>query len=122
MVGEVSEKIKQFTDFLSEALSLYDIALDGMHKEEKRLQDFLHAIEFEAYAKERSKICTKLHKSRMERRRYKDIVEELEEVVRFCSDQQNKKVLDQLTQLLGRVRKIEKYHRERQYIPRVKED
>lgn len=122
MVGEVSEKIKQFTDFLSEALSLYDIALDGMHKEEKRLQDFLHAIEFEASAKERSKICTKLHKSRMERRRYKDIVEELEEVVRFCSDQQNKKVLDQLTQLLGRVRKIEKYHRERQYIPRVKED
>ena len=122
MSGEVSKKIKQFTDFLSGAQSAYAIELDGMHKEEKRLQDFLHAIEFEPSAKERSKICTKLYRSRLERRRYKDIVEELEEVIQFCDNPQNKKVLNQLTQLLGRARKVEKYHRERQYIPRVKEE
>lgn len=122
MTGEVSERIKQFTDFLSEVRKLYSFSLDGMRKEEKRLQDFLHAIEFETSAKERSKICTKLHKSRLERRQYKDIVEELEEIVRFCDNPQNKKVLDQLPQLLGRVRKVERYHRERQYIPRVKEE
>lgn len=122
MSGEVSKKIKQFTDFLSGAQSAYAIALDGMHKEEKHLQDFLHAIEFEPSAKERSKICTKLYRSRLERRRYKDIVEELEEVIQFCDNPQNKKVLNQLTQLLGRARKVEKYHRERQYIPRVKEE
>lgn len=118
----ISDKIKEFNDFLSEARKLYAIALEGMHREEKRLQDFLHAIEFEPSAKARSRICTKLHKSRLERRRYKDMVEELEDVIRFCDNPQNKKTLGQLPQLLGKIRKVESYHRERQYIPRVKGD
>lgn len=75
----VSEEIKRFLDFVDESRKEYSRAMDGMHLEEKRLQDFLHAIEFAPTAKERSKICTKLHKSRQERRRQKDTVEELEQ-------------------------------------------
>lgn len=118
----VSEGIKQFTDFVKENSKLYQIALENMKTEDKRLQDFLHAIEFESNAKKRSKICTKLHRSRVERRKYKDIVEEREEIVIFFSDPQHKKTLDQLSQLLGKVRKAEKYHKDRTYYPRVKEE
>lgn len=116
-----SEEIKKFLDFIDECRRLHAIAVDGMKKEEKKLQDFLHAIEFESNSKERSKICTKLHQSRLERRRNKDMVEELEEIVKFFQEPQHKKTLDQMTQLLGKVRKIEKYHAERTYYPRVKE-
>ncbi len=117
----VSEEIKRFIDFVDESRKEYSSAMDKMHLEEKRLQDFLHAIEFEPTAKGRSKITTKLHKSRQERRRQKDTVEELEELVKFFQEPQHKKTLDQMTQLLGRIRKVEKYHAERQYRPRVPE-
>lgn len=116
-----SEEIKRFLDFVEESRRIHAVALDNMKIEEKKLQDFLHAIEFETNSKERSKICTKLHQSRLERRRNKDMVEELEEIVKFFQEPQHKKTLDQMTQLLGRVRKVEKYHADRQYYPRVKE-
>ena len=121
-MNNVSQEIKRFLDFVSESRSLYNMALTNMKDEEKKLQDFLHAIEFESNSKERSKICTKLHQSRLERRRNKDMVEELEEIVKFFQEPQHKKTLDQMTQLLGKVRKIEKYHAERTYYPRVKEE
>lgn len=117
----VSEEIKRFLDFVDQSRKEYSSAMDGMHLEEKRLQDFLHAIVFAPTAKERSKICTKLHKSRQERRRQKDTVEELEALVKFFQEPQHKKTLDQMTQLLGRIRKVEKYLAERQYKPRVPE-
>lgn len=92
-----------------------------MKKEEARTQDLLHAIEFETNVRERSKICTRLHHSRNERRRNKDIVEVTEEIVKFFAEPQHKKTLDQMRQLLGRVRKVEKYHKDRTYFPRVKD-
>lgn len=117
-----SEKIKAFLDFVEESRKVYNLSLEGMKKEEKKLQDFLHAIEFEPNSKERSKICTKLHQSRKDRRRYKDLVELYEPVVQFFQEPQNKKTLDRMTQLLGSVRRVEKYHRERTYTPKVKEN
>lgn len=118
----VSDEIKHFLDFINQSQKNYASAIEAMHLEEKRQQDLLHAIEFAPTAKERSKICTKLHKSRQERRRQKDTVEELEELVKFFQEPQHKKTLDQMTQLLGRIRKVEKYHAERQYKPRVPEN
>ena len=114
-----SEEIKAFLDFIREVESHYMIALEAMKTEERRMQDFLHAIEFEPHAEERSKIATKMRASRIVRRENKDIVEELEPIVDFLSVQQNKKAIDQLTQLLGRIRKVEKYHENRSYHPRV---
>lgn len=118
----VSDQIKQFLDFVDNSKKEYTYSLEQMKQEEKKLQDFLHAIEFEPLAKERSKICTKLHESRQQRRRYKDIVEEREEIVKFFSDPQHQKTLNQLTQLLGKVRKVEKYHADRTYYPRSEID
>lgn len=117
-----SEKIKLFLDFVDESRNLYSLSLEAMKKEEKKLQDFLHAIEFETNVKERSKICTKLHLSRKSRRAYKDQVEIYEPIVRFFQDPQNKKTLEKMKQLLGEFRRTEKYHQDRTYITRVKED
>lgn len=117
-----SEQIKAFLDSVEDSRKVYNLSLEAMKKEEKKLQDFLHAIEFEPNAKERSKICTKLHQSRKARRGYKDLVEINEPIIQFFQDSQNKKTLDKMTQLLGNVRRVEKYHRERTYSPRVKED
>ena len=114
-----SEEVKAFLDFIREAEPRYMLALEAMKTEEKRTQDFLHAIEFEPHAGERSKIATKMRASRIARRENKDIVEELEPIIDFLSVQSNKNAIDQLTQLLGRIRKVEKYHENRSYHPRV---
>ena len=57
----------------------------------------------------------------VDRRKYKDIFEETDDVVRFFREPQHKKTLDQMRQLLGTVRKAEKYHENRHYINRIKE-
>lgn len=116
-----SEEVKRFLDFVKESQDLYETAKKNMQQEDRRLQDFLHEIEFEPTAKKRSRICTRLHKSREDRRCYKDLVEETEDLVKFFEEPQNKKTLDKMVQLLGKLRKVEKYHRERTYYPRVKE-
>lgn len=121
VITMVSEEIKSFLDFVEESRKLYTYALEQIKLEEKRQTDLLHSIEFEPSCKERSKISTRLHKCRKDRRRFKDMAEEREEVVKFFQDPQHKKTLDHMTQLLGKVRKVEQYHEKRIYIPRVKE-
>lgn len=116
---KTSEKIKAFTDFLKQADSEYNMAFAAMSMEDKRAQDLLHSIEFETSYKERCKLATKLKECRRTRRKNKDIVEELQPVVDFIQDSRHKKTLDQLSQLLGAVRREENYHRNRSYKPRI---
>lgn len=57
-----------------------------------------------------------------ERRRQKDEVMRLELIVSFFDEPQNKKVLNNLRQLMGRQRKQEEFlNSKREYKPRVKE-
>lgn len=114
-----SENIKAFLDFLKQSETDYKAAYAAVNTEDKRGQDLLHAIEFEASYRERNKLTTKLRNSRIERRENKDIVEELQPVMDFIQDPRHKKTLDMLQQLLGAVRKEENYHRNRAYLPRV---
>ena len=114
-----SNEIKSFLDFVQRSTQEYKTACETVEKENRRLQDFLHAIEFEEHAKERSKICTKFRESRKQRRISKDTMEELEPLVKFFQEPNHKRTLDKMTQLLGEVRKVEKYHANRHYCPRV---
>ena len=117
-----SEYISQFLNFIAEAKREYASAVEGIRTEEKRQEDLLHEIEFCKVAKERNKLTTKLHKCREQRRKYKDIKEELEPIVEFANEPANKKVIDKLSsQLLGQVRKAENYHENRVYKRRLKE-
>lgn len=117
-----SEQIKAFLDFVEDCSSLNAMAREGISTEEKRQQDLLHMIEFETSSKKRGPIDTKLHRCRTSRRRYKDIFEETDDIVQFFREPQHKKTLEQLRQLLGKVRKVERYHQNRSYTLRVKEE
>ena len=115
-----SEYISEFLNFVSEAQSHYKFCYEEMETQDKLTQDYLHMLELDDLkCSERSKLATKLAINRKDRRYYRDRVEELESIVRFFEDPQNKKVLDKLKEVLGQTRKAENYHKNRIYIPRV---
>ena len=115
-----SEYITEFLNFIAAAQSHYKFCYDEVNAQDKLTQDYLHSLELdEIKCSERSKLATKLAINRKDRRYYKDRVEELEPIVNFFSEPQNKKVLDKFTDVLGKVRKAERYHEDRTYVPRV---
>lgn len=115
-----SEYLTEFLNFITVACSQREMYGEYINREDKLTQDLLHSLELDNLpCAERSKLATKLAINRKDRRYYKDRVEELEPIAAFFSDPQNKKVLDKLAQVLGAVRKQEKYHETRAYKPRV---
>lgn len=121
MEKKVSEQIKSFLDFIDECRELNSMAYDGVREEDKRHQDLMHEIEFEDDPDKIAEIGMRVHQNRVQRRVYKDIYEVTAPVIEFARDPQNKKALDSARQLLGKVRKVEKYHETRVDIPRIKE-
>lgn len=120
MNKQPSEYLTEFLNFVTEAQSHYKFCSDEVNNQDKLTQDYLHSLELDDLKRdERSKIATKLAINRKDRRYYKDRVEELQPIVDFFTDPQNKKVLDKLTNILGACRKAENYHKDRIYIPKV---
>lgn len=120
MNKQPSEYLTEFLNFVTEAQSHYRFCSDEVNNQDKLTQDYLHSLELDDLKRdERSKIATKLAINRKDRRYYKDRVEELQPIVDFFTDPQNKKVLDKLTNVLGACRKAENYHKDRIYIPKV---
>ena len=112
--------LSEFLNFVSEAQSHYKFCTEEMKKQDQLTQDFLHSLELDDLKRgERSKLATKLAINRKDRRYYKDRVEELQPIVDFFADPQNKKALDKLTNVLGACRKMENYHKDRIYVPKV---
>lgn len=115
-----SEYISEFLNFVAEAQSQYRFSSEEVNNQDKLTQDYLHSLELDGLkCDERSKIATKLAINRKDRRYYKDRVEELESIVQFFEEPQNKKVLDKMKQVLGATRKVEGYHKDRNYVPRI---
>lgn len=120
MIDNPSEQITNFLNFITAAQSHYKFCKDEQEKQEKLTQDYLHSLELDGLnCSERSKLATKLAINRKDRRYYKDRVEELEFIVKFFEDPQNKKMLDKIKQVLGETRKAESYHKDRKYIPKI---
>lgn len=110
--------ISSFLDFVREAESQYAFCAEEMKTQDKLTQDILHSIELDGLKSgERSKLATKLKTNRKDRRYYKDRVEEYAPVAEYI--RKNKQIINGLTQLLGEVRKQEKYHENRTYFPKV---
>ncbi len=117
-----SQVIKTFLDFVDNAKSdyNYNYNLEAMKNEERITQDYLHKLELEGLnCRERSKIATQLVANRQARRNYKDAVEELEPIVDFFEDPQNRNLMKKMSELLGQIRKVENYHQRRFYVPKV---
>ncbi len=117
-----SEKLQDFIKTIQSYETTYKLSFETVGLEDKKLQDLLHEIELSANAKERNRAAAKLKDSRKARRAAKDEVLMLENIVKFFEEPQNRKVLNQMGQLLGRQKKQEKMLlSERTYTPRVKE-
>ena len=115
-----AQTIKDFLTFIDGVQEEYTFYLESMKKEERITQDYLHKLELEGLnCRERSKIATQLAHNRQARRQYKDMVENLEPIVEFLADAKNRSVLNAMSQLLGQVRKVEQYHQNRFYMPKV---
>lgn len=104
-----SKHLEDFLNFLDQCSREYQYAFDNMSKEDKRLQDLLHEIEFAADKAEKNRAATSLQRSRRERRRNKDMVKLYERIVKFSEDQSNRRTINLLRQLLGQQRKEEEY-------------
>ena len=120
MIKQPSKCLSDFLNFVSDAQSHYRFCTEEMKKQDQLTQDFLHSLELDDLkCGGRSKLATQLAINRKDRRYYKDRVEELQPIVDFFTDPQNKKVLDKLTNVLGQCRKMENYHKDRIYVPKV---
>jgi 5'-deoxynucleotidase YfbR-like HD superfamily hydrolase len=120
-ITKPSEYITSFLNFLSDIQRSYDVSYDAVNDKDLLRSDLYHKIEDENtdYA-ERCKVATQLATCLRDRRYYKDRVEEAEPIVAFIDD--NKRLIKDLEELLGKVRKIEKHHETRFYVPRVLKD
>jgi hypothetical protein len=116
---KVSLSVKEFMDFVSQVKSDYEYSYALVNQLDKQYgTDLAHELELSP-SKDKNKIATKMRTNRLDRRYYKDIVEEIEPVYQLMTDPQHKKTFDMLNQVLGKVRKAEEYHKDRTYHPRV---
>lgn len=109
--------MSEFLKLVQDSKKDYDFAAMSVATEDKMLQDLLHAIEFSTDKAERNRLATQLKKSRNDRRMYKNRVEALAPFIDFT--EKNKVAIEQLKQVLGRIRKIENEQANRAYYPRV---
>lgn len=115
-----SESISEFLDFIKQTKSEYEIAKIKLSEADKLSQDLLHKLELEGKtARERNIISKELQICRKERRYYKDIIEETSDLIFFISEAPHKKTFDILSNVLGKIRKSESYHKNRNYTPRI---
>lgn len=118
-----AEQLAEFLNFIDSCIQEYQFAYGAVNDEDKRLQDLVHEMEFAADKAERNRVATRLQRSRRTRREYKDIVMRNKLIVEFFEEAANRKVLNQLRQLLGRQRREEEFlQSKRIYKPRMKRE
>ncbi len=118
-----SELLSSFLAFIDQVSKEYRLASDEVGKEDKKVQDYIHMIEFAQDKAERNRNATALQRSRRYRREQKDKTILYGEIVKFFEDPSNRRCLNNLKQLLGRQRKEEEYLKsDRIYHKRAVED
>lgn len=104
-----SEVITDFLNFLEESKGRYESAYEDVGEEDRKLQTFIHDIEFALDKGERNKVCTKLQQSRRARRRAKDRALLYEKIHKFYTDKNNQALLKALRRLQNEQISEEKY-------------
>lgn len=116
----LSEYIGDFCKVVNNAQKDYRYSSDEISRLDKMTQDYLHLLELGGLKyKERAKLATELQKCRQLRREHKDIVDSLAPLVNFLGEKKNENMMNQLREVLGRVRRVEKSFEYRVYVPRV---
>lgn len=116
----LSEEISGFLSLLDDAQKDYLWAIDEEERLERLTQDYLHLIELsDVDCHEGAMLLAKLKACRQQRREAKDMVLVLLPVVEFLETERGKLLIGQLQQVLGKVRRAEKYIDSRTYTPKV---
>lgn len=115
-----SEQLEGFAAWAKSIEPIFREASAAVQKEDLRMQDLLHAMEFASDKVERNKIATKMQKSRKVRRENKDQLQRYELVMEFFRDGSNRAMLKRMEQLIKQQRAREAYlNGKREYKPRV---
>lgn len=117
---KLSDKLAALINFLRSCEKEYQHCQAELQKTQLEEQDLIHYIEL--YGQDDNQRCdlsTELRTVLLTRRAYKDWMEELEPLAVFLSAPPKGKLTDGLSQVLGDIRKAEKYHRDRVYQPRA---
>lgn len=110
-----SEYISSFLKFLKDIQTDYNIALETEKEADRETQDILHRLELGNDSYHDMAQMSKIIKSvRLKRRKAKDAKTEAEPVIRWIKE--SPQTVRALEQLLGEVRKAEKYNSNRHYI------
>ncbi len=118
-----SEVLQEFQNYMRECQRQYQTCMVEVHKHDKRVQDFLHGLEFAENRQERNRIATQVSQSRKERRRLKDRMQLLEGCARFYGDKSNKQFFDRMQSLIEKQKKEEEFlESDRIYNPRAGDD
>lgn len=118
-----AQVLEEFLNYIDNLSAEYTYAQSVVETEEKKMQDFVHAIELAKTRKDRDKVTTRFHNSRKLRRENKNIVLLYEPIIKFLLEKNNKDTLNRLRQLLGQQRKVEeKLNRDKIYTLRVEDE
>lgn len=114
-----SEALSDFLTFWRYINSQYNISKEIVEECNKATNDLLHQIELGSY-EDRNKFATQLSKVRKKRREHKDFIDINESLHILLNSKEYVHVYRTLEQLLGAIRKQEKYvQNERSYNPRI---
>ena len=117
---KASEILSRAAKLLNDAKKVYEANFELMKEQDALQQDLLHKLEIENLTRdERAKLATELRDCRRLRRKYKDVVEELEPIAEYYGTAAGMQAVKQLSWLVGKLRKVENYHQNRHYVPRA---
>ena len=117
-----SEVVGAFLDWLNWADELKKTSWEIVLEEDAKNQDFFHEMEFEKKCEKRSLIATRLHESRVRRRKAKDTAKILKPVSDYIKEATARSHIKHLKKMAGDMRAAEDFvNSERTYKPRSKE-
>ena len=115
-----SQVIQEFIDYLKNCQDAYEEAKSQVWEEESKHQDFWHLLEFDMDSKSRAKTATVIHESRLRRRKAKNQMELLENVVQFSRQERTKMFIQTARSMLRQqIAEEERLENQREYKPRT---
>ena len=118
---EGSEVVGAFIDWLKEMDEIQKSSWEVVLEEDDKIQDFLHEFEFEPNNKKRAVIGTRLHNSRVRRRKAKDVSKKLKPVSDFMREISTRNLTRLLNKMRGDLKAAEDFvNGKREYKPRAK--
>lgn len=120
---EGSEVVGAFLDWLKEMDELQKSSWQIVIEEDSKNQDFFHELEFESDNKKRAVIATRLHNSRVRRRKAKDTSKKLKPVSDYIKEATARSHIKHLKKMAGDLKAAEDFvNGERMYKPRSKNE